>query len=434
MTTRRILLTVLTAAALVAALHVRRAPTPPPPPVTTSSWRARSTSPSTDADRCDPIAPAGCLLPFPNDHFTVADDTTPHRAAGRARPGVDAGQRRRRPHRPGVVERARRVQPRRRRPASRSPTSTSTASGTAPITDIAASLDDDAPIVLLDADTGERLPYWVERDSYAEGTDEVPTTFVRPAVSLPEGHRIVVGRARPGRRPPASPSRRPTRSAPSATGSRPRCPELEDRRPSDGGGLRRPRRRRRRARRPAAGLGLHRGQRRGALVAAAAPCATTPSRRSATRRPRFTVDTVTPSDREGIATEVSGTYEVPLYLDGDGGPGSSLVDRRRRRAHPDRHLHRQLHLHRPDVGVSRRPGHDRAVRPRPARHVRPGARRLGDVAAAGQHRVLRHRPHRHGRGGHRQRRRRSSATCRRSTRCPTACCRATSTRCSSAAC
>ena len=29
-----------------------------------------------DADRCDPIA-TGCLLPFPNDYYTVADDDTP---------------------------------------------------------------------------------------------------------------------------------------------------------------------------------------------------------------------------------------------------------------------------------------------------------------------------------------------------------------------
>src|SRR6266550_7051916 len=27
-------------------------------------------------DRCDPIDPHACLLPFPNDHFTQADTTT----------------------------------------------------------------------------------------------------------------------------------------------------------------------------------------------------------------------------------------------------------------------------------------------------------------------------------------------------------------------
>ena len=66
-----------------------------------------------------------------------------------------------------------------------------TASGTAPITDIARSLEADAPVVLIDVDAGRRIPYWVEID--ARPTD--PThrvTFVRPAVNLLEGHRHVV--------------------------------------------------------------------------------------------------------------------------------------------------------------------------------------------------------------------------------------------------
>jgi hypothetical protein len=40
--------------------------------------------------------------------------------------------------------------------------------------------------------------------------------------------------------------------------------------------------------------------------------------------PAFTVDSVAPSDRDGIATEITGTYEVPLYLEGDGSTGSGL--------------------------------------------------------------------------------------------------------------
>ena len=28
------------------------------------------------ADRCDPIDPANCLYPFPNDHYTVRDRHT----------------------------------------------------------------------------------------------------------------------------------------------------------------------------------------------------------------------------------------------------------------------------------------------------------------------------------------------------------------------
>ena len=65
------------------------------------------------------------------------------------------------------------------------------ASGAAPITDIARSMEDDAPIVIIDADTGERWPHWAELDSNAE--DEVPLLFIRPAKNFLEGHRIVVG-------------------------------------------------------------------------------------------------------------------------------------------------------------------------------------------------------------------------------------------------
>ena len=40
--------------------------------------------------------------------------------------------------------------------------------------------------------------------------------------------------------------------------------------------------------------------------------------------PAFTVTRVAPSSREGLATEVEGTFEVPNYLTGDGSPGSVL--------------------------------------------------------------------------------------------------------------
>jgi hypothetical protein len=40
--------------------------------------------------------------------------------------------------------------------------------------------------------------------------------------------------------------------------------------------------------------------------------------------PPFTVETNEASDREGIAREVTGTFEVPLYLGGDGGPGTEF--------------------------------------------------------------------------------------------------------------
>ena len=68
------------------------------------------------------------------------------------------------------------------------------ASGAAPVTDIGASLDRDAPIVVLDATTGKRNPYWAELDVSATRDGETdPALYVRPAVNYVEGHHYVVG-------------------------------------------------------------------------------------------------------------------------------------------------------------------------------------------------------------------------------------------------
>ncbi|MHB1519376.1 MAG: hypothetical protein ACYCVN_08910 [Acidimicrobiales bacterium] len=56
---------------------------------------------------------------------------------------------------------------------------------------IAASLEPNSPIVLLDATTMTRLPYWAEPDV----RDANPATrllMIHPAANLPEGHRIIV--------------------------------------------------------------------------------------------------------------------------------------------------------------------------------------------------------------------------------------------------
>jgi hypothetical protein len=57
--------------------------------------------------------------------------------------------------------------------------------------DVGASLDPDAGVVLLDETTGHRLPFWGELDV----RDKDPATqllMVHPAANLPEGHRIAV--------------------------------------------------------------------------------------------------------------------------------------------------------------------------------------------------------------------------------------------------
>ena len=143
-----------------------------------------------DPDRCEVLVERHCLLPFPSDFFTVEDEDTatgrrvaypeesmPANAAGAP---VDPTEWNREdgfsPGGPVIVH---------------VPRVDLEQTGAAPVTNMSASLDEDAPIVLLDADTGERHPYWAELD--ANATDEADrVVFVRPAVNLSEGHRYVV--------------------------------------------------------------------------------------------------------------------------------------------------------------------------------------------------------------------------------------------------
>jgi hypothetical protein len=139
---------------------------------------------------CDPLDERACLLPWPNDAFTVPDESSP---TGR-RLALDASS-------PpanvdGVpidvtdINRADGFSPSSAILAL-VPTLDFTESGIAPSTDIGASLQPDAPIVLLDTTTGERLPYWAELDAQAADDDQ-RVLMIRPATALPEGHRIVV--------------------------------------------------------------------------------------------------------------------------------------------------------------------------------------------------------------------------------------------------
>ncbi len=147
-------------------------------------------SPQRAPASCDPIDPAACLLPFPNDFFTIRDSTTatgvrvhltaasmPRNAQGTPidptgwngndgfSPGSEILT-----HVPGL-DLAR--------------------TGAAPITDIGRSLAPDAPIVLLNTRTGQRHPYWAELD--ANATSEAKRALIiRPARNLDEGTRYIV--------------------------------------------------------------------------------------------------------------------------------------------------------------------------------------------------------------------------------------------------
>lgn len=272
-------------------------------------------------DRCDPIGGEHCLLPFPNDHFTDTDDDAP---TGRRVAFVPASM----PANADGVG----IDPTHWNdldgfsPAAAAlvqiPDVDLDASGAAPVTDPARSLDDDSPVVLFDATTGDRLAHWVELDEAAE-PDATPTLFVRPAAVLPEGHRIVV--ALRGLVDGAGAAIEPTDAF---RAYRDRLDSgiaaFEERRPAMEAVF--------------ADLDEADVDRDDLIVAWDFTVASAESlssrllhlRDDAFERiedepTRFTVDTDEPSDREGIARQVSGTFDVPLYLTDGGGPGSELV-------------------------------------------------------------------------------------------------------------
>ncbi|MQY06423.1 hypothetical protein [Actinomadura macrotermitis] len=136
---------------------------------------------------CDPIDPAACLVPFPNDVYTVpaATDTgrrvalkpgaMPRNVIGK---GVDPAELNRSdgfsPGSPILLQ---------------VPGVDPAKTGLAPSTDIGRSLAADAPIALVNARTGERHPYWTELDAQ---DPQHRTLIVRPARRLDEGTRYLV--------------------------------------------------------------------------------------------------------------------------------------------------------------------------------------------------------------------------------------------------
>jgi len=140
----------------------------------------------TNADRCDWLDPAKCLFPFPNDHFMTAD------------PGTDTSKR---------VNFALDAMPTRYDDRHTDPTEINRNDGFSPgakiitrvdgidlattgavlITKIARSLEPDAPIVLIDAATGEHRLLWTEMDPSAPDL-----VIMRVGKNLENGHRYIV--------------------------------------------------------------------------------------------------------------------------------------------------------------------------------------------------------------------------------------------------
>ncbi|QFZ18929.1 hypothetical protein [Saccharothrix syringae] len=273
---------------------------------------------------CDPLGSGTgeCLLPFPNDWHTRPDPATPTGRRLALTPDVLPRNALGSAPNPTPWNRA----------DGFSPGSTLIAhvpgldpatSGLAPVTDIGRSLDADAPVVLLDAATGERWPHWAELDA---NDPQRRALLVHPARNLRDGHRYVV--ALRGLRDAAGGA-----IVPNPAFARVAGPDLAE---DD------PLRARQQQLRPAlAALAAHGVDPRAAHVAWDFTVASTRSltgdlftirddalRELGSRAPASTVTGVTdftPEQDARIAREITGRVTVPSYLTLPGGlPGSVL--------------------------------------------------------------------------------------------------------------
>jgi hypothetical protein len=151
-------------------------------------------APAVSQAACDPLDPAVCLQPWPNDYFTVDDPSTdtgkrldlqlvdmPRNVSGNPiRPdewnrndGFSPGQE--------IVTKV----PGLDTPAAFQQT------GAVPITDMRRTYDTNQPILVIDARTGRRHLIWSELDSNPANPADV-NLIIRPAVNFEEGHRYIV--------------------------------------------------------------------------------------------------------------------------------------------------------------------------------------------------------------------------------------------------
>jgi hypothetical protein len=160
-------------------------------PESTSPFCGLTVDPTPD---CDPLIEERCVLPFPSSRFLVPDATTPtglrvhygssslpQNAGGKHVDPADWNTLDGFSPAPMIVALF---------PDTGAPIDLA-ASGVAPQTDFARSLEDDHPIVLMNAATGERIAHFAELDA---NTDEVGrrALLIRPGRRLEDGTRYIV--------------------------------------------------------------------------------------------------------------------------------------------------------------------------------------------------------------------------------------------------
>ena len=146
------------------------------------------------ADRCDPIDPAVCLQPWPNDAFTDPDGSSP--TGRRLALDVSAMPRNRfgKPVDPAPYNYSDGFSPGSKIvtkvPGLETPEAFRN-TGAVPITDPARSFDPAQPVVVFNARTLERQLIWSELDANPQDPRDV-NLIVRPAANFDEGERYIV--------------------------------------------------------------------------------------------------------------------------------------------------------------------------------------------------------------------------------------------------
>ncbi|MFM7067977.1 MAG: hypothetical protein ACKOYM_00820, partial [Actinomycetes bacterium] len=270
---------------------------------------------------CEVLDTTSCLLPFPSDAYTKVDGTT---GTGR-RVNIPAGLL-------ANVD-----------GATLDPTEWNRNDGFSPSTpiivhvpgldpartklppegDVGASLRPDSATVLMDLDTGQMVPHWAEVDLRATSAAD-SSLLIRPAVSLIETHRFAVG----------------LRNMVSTSGVRLQAPVsfqvYRDNHPTKNPVLEARRSEFDTVFETMAGAGVNRADLYLAWYFTVASADSLAGRVLSMRddafgrilggSPKFTVSGVSTSGlRTGVARVVRGTFQVPLYLNNGGAPGSRMV-------------------------------------------------------------------------------------------------------------
>ena len=358
----------------------------PPPPVDLSR-----------ADSCDFIGAQGsslCLLPFPDNYYTVADPSsatgrrvnlsdqgTPQNSSGvpiAAAPynfndGFSPGQ-------TTVV----------RVPGLDTPDAFA-ATDPIPLNDLSRNeeLRANEPVVVIDAETGQRWPIWVELDSNSS-TPEQTGLLIHPARNYAAGHRYIVA----------------MRNLKDGEGDVIPAPNgfiyYRDDRPSREPAINAQRERFKSIFQTLKNAGIKRGSLYLAWDFTVSSDENIAERMLHIRddafaqlgdtdlddlevqgdAPSFTVTSVenfTPVEDAEMARRVQGTFQVPCYLQPNCAPGKPLRARRGRAAEPERNLDGELQLRDPSRR-GRRPG--RLTRPATDLRPRPaGDGQRGDLRA-----------------------------------------------------